>query len=98
MMDGVGGVGGGRRGGVPVGDSRGGLEERVDSLGMFGLGLKGDGVGDVVDGSRGAGTDGFTDGVVLVVLGGARGRPLVVDGGARRREVDTVAGRHNGRG
>ena len=83
MTEGVGGVGGGR--GVPVGDSRGGLEECDGSSGTFGLGLKGDGGVDVVDESRGAGMDDAAVGVVPVVLGGARGRPFLVDGGARWR-------------
>ena len=83
MTEGVGGVEGGR--GVPVGDSRSGLEGCDGSSETFGFGLKGDGGVDVVDESRGAGIDGAADGVVPVVLGGARVRPFLVDGGARWR-------------
>ena len=83
MTEGVGGVEGGRW--VPVGDSRGGLEECDGSSETFGFGLKGDGGVDVVDESHGAGMDDAADGVVLVVLGGARLRPFLADGGARRR-------------
>ena len=86
---------GGGGGGVPVDNLRGDLEEWGDVLGTF-VGFEGDGGGDEVVGSNGAGIDESAESGVPVVVVGARSGPFVLDVDARRRYGDTVAGRHNG--